>query len=55
MKPNCFQCQYFQVTWEQAAPRACRAYGFKSRAIPSMVVKNSSGVDCLKFVPKKKG
>ncbi|WP_010302616.1 hypothetical protein [Kurthia senegalensis] len=55
MKINCFDCQYFQVTWEQHAPRACRAYNFKTKAIPSVIVKRSSGMDCLKFSPKKKG
>lgn len=53
MKVNCFQCAYFKVTWEPAAPRACTAYGFKGKAIPSAVVKQSSGMECLKFQPKR--
>ena len=53
MQGNCFKCQYFRVTWEPANPRACAAYGFKTRQVPSVVVKQSSGMDCLKFVPKK--
>lgn len=55
MKVNCFQCQYFRVTWEPANPRACRAYGFKTKQIPSTVVRQSSGMECLKFLPKQEG
>ncbi|MDM5231649.1 MULTISPECIES: hypothetical protein [Lysinibacillus] len=52
MKVNCFKCQHFKVTWDPQTPRACAAYGFKTKQIPSVVVKQSSGMDCLKFVPK---
>ncbi|WP_286923260.1 MULTISPECIES: uracil-DNA glycosylase [Lysinibacillus] len=52
MKVNCFKCQHFKVTWDPQTPRACSAYGFKTKQIPSVVVKQSSGMDCLKFVPK---
>lgn len=54
MKVDCFKCQYFRVTWDQNNPRGCSAYGFKTKQIPSMLVKQSSGMDCLKFVPKKR-
>lgn len=50
---NCFQCEYFFVTWDQQNPRGCEAYGFKTKALPSIVVKQSSGMDCLKFKRKK--
>ncbi|MFY3793017.1 uracil-DNA glycosylase [Ureibacillus sp. MALMAid1270] len=53
MKINCFQCQYFKVTWDPANPRGCAAYGFKTKKIPSLVVKQSSGMDCMQYVPKK--
>ena len=53
MQINCFKCQYFKVTWDPAAPRACAAYGFKTKQVPSNVVKQSSGMDCLRFVPKQ--
>ncbi|AJK89504.1 uracil-DNA glycosylase [Lysinibacillus fusiformis] len=52
MKANCFQCHFFKVTWDPQTPRACVAYGFKTKQIPSVVVKQSSGMECLKFVPK---
>ncbi|MCR8854573.1 uracil-DNA glycosylase [Lysinibacillus fusiformis] len=52
MKAKCFQCQFFKVTWDPQNPRACVAYGFKTKQIPSVVVKQSSGTECLKFVSK---
>ncbi|WP_108306088.1 uracil-DNA glycosylase [Metalysinibacillus jejuensis] len=55
MRVNCFQCHYFKVTWDVNNPRACAAYGFKTKQLPSVVVKQSSGMDCMKFVPKQGG
>lgn len=54
MKVDCFKCHYFRVTWDQNNPRGCMAYGFKTKQLPSLVVKQSSGMDCLKFVPKNR-
>ncbi|AKS39681.1 uracil-DNA glycosylase [Anoxybacillus gonensis] len=34
-------------------PRGCRAFGFKSAMLPSIVVKQSSGAPCMKFVQKE--
>ena len=53
MQTNCFNCIYFRVTWDQANPRGCAAYGIKSRQLPSIVVKQASGLDCMKFKPKR--
>lgn len=50
---NCFRCEFFHVTWDVQSPRACKAYGFKTKELPSIVVKRSSGMDCLKFQQKK--
>lgn len=55
MKINCFNCAYFQVTWDPAYPRGCKAYGVKSKQLPSIVVKQASGLDCMKYMPKKAG
>ena len=49
----CQKCKYYYVTWIQAQPHGCKAYGFKSRKIPSMVVKQSSGENC-KFYESKR-
>lgn len=53
MQPNCFSCRYFKVTWEQAAPRACVAHGFKTRELPSAVVRKASGLPCQLFQKKE--
>lgn len=45
----CQKCLYYYVTWEQNQPHGCKAYGFKSRLIPSIVVKNSSKQECSFF------
>ncbi len=48
-KIDCFSCRHFYVTWDERHPKGCRAMGFKSRELPSIVVYKSSGMDCLKF------
>lgn len=48
----CQRCQHYFVTWEKSKPHGCRAYGFKSQQIPSVVVKQSSGADCSYYAPK---
>ncbi|QCU90029.1 uracil-DNA glycosylase [Thiomicrorhabdus sediminis] len=49
---DCFQCKNFYVTWDANAPRGCKAFGFKTRRLPSEVVFESSGEECLMFKPK---
>jgi hypothetical protein len=49
---NCRECMSFYITWETATPYGCRAHGFKSAQIPSMVVFSTSGEHCLLFRPK---
>lgn len=57
-KPNppqpidCFKCRYFFITWDENQPRGCKAFGFKTKQMPSAVVLESSGQACLKFTPK---
>ncbi|MCM3360179.1 MULTISPECIES: uracil-DNA glycosylase [unclassified Psychrobacillus] len=53
MAVNCFKCRHFFTTWDANHPRGCRAYQFKTRELPSALVKRSSGVECLKFEPKQ--
>jgi len=52
-KIDCFRCRHFYVTWDPAAPRGCRAFGFKTPQIPSIVVRQNSGAPCQLFEPKK--
>jgi hypothetical protein len=49
---NCRRCEFYFVTWEPTKPHGCKAYGFKSQQIPSMVVFQSSGADCSYFKEK---
>jgi len=51
-KINCFQCVYFAVTWEPAFPKTCRLFGFKSVAMPSATVYETTGTACMGFVKK---
>ena len=48
MKNNlkCYGCSYFYVTYKQSKPYGCKAYGFISRILPSIVVFESSGIKC---------
>jgi len=48
----CQKCKHYYVTWEKNKPHGCKAYGFKSRQIPSLVVKQSSGMPCSFFTLK---
>jgi hypothetical protein len=48
----CQKCQFYFVTWQQDKPHGCKAYGFKSRLLPAMVVFQSSGMKCSFYKPK---
>lgn len=54
MKPNCFKCKHFYITYDKYTPNGCRIYGVKTAGAPSLVVKKANnGSDCLGFEPKK--
>ena len=46
---NCMSCNSYYVTWNASHPHGCRAFGFKSAQIPSVVVAGASQDRCLKF------
>ncbi len=48
---DCHRCRHYYVTWERQFPHGCRAMHFKSRSMPSSLVKSVSG-PCLLFVAK---
>jgi len=50
---DCFQCKHLYITWEPNNPRGCRAFGFKTKRLPSVVVQETSGEPCHNFSPKK--
>ena len=49
---NCRRCEYYFVTWKPKQPHGCKAYGFKSPQIQSLVDFQSSGMDCTMFKQK---
>jgi len=49
---NCRRCIHYFVTWQAGKPHGCKAYGFKSEMIPSLVVFQSSSMACSLFVVK---
>lgn len=51
---DCLKCQHYYVTWDPKFPRGCKAFGFKTSAMPSVTVRNSSGSACMNFEPKAK-
>ena len=53
MPVDCRKCIHFKITWENNRPYACKAFGFKTKNIPSRDVFLSSGTECLKFTPKQ--
>ena len=53
MRIVCQKCIHYYVTWEANRPHGCKAYGFKSKQIPSTIVLNSSGEKCQQYVMKQ--
>ena len=51
-RPDCHRCRSYYVTWDAAHPYGCRAFGIKSRALPSIAVERESGAPCHGFEPK---
>lgn len=48
----CRKCRFYYVTWDTRKPHGCKAMNFKSRQPPSLVVRQSSGQECLRYTPK---
>ena len=43
---KCHGCEHFFITYRPNKPYGCKAYGFISKNIPSLVVFRSSGIIC---------
>ncbi|MFP4483290.1 MAG: hypothetical protein ACLFO1_00400 [Spirochaetaceae bacterium] len=52
--PNCLKCRHYRVTWDPAFPRGCEIFGIKSKRMPSIVVKETTGHHCPSFVQNPK-
>lgn len=46
---DCRQCNFFYITWDKKFPYGCKAMGFKTRFMPSIEVRQASGIACLRF------
>ena len=51
---NCFDCSHYFITHDPDCPHGCRVQTFKSRAIPALEVRKSSGLACQLFFAKQK-
>jgi len=52
-EPACHRCRFFRVTWDEDLPYECRAFGFRSDRLPSLVVRDTSSRDCQLFEPRE--
>jgi len=52
MSVSCRKCKHFAITWDSQKPYGCKAFGIKSKQMPSIEVYYASGRDCLKFEAK---
>lgn len=49
---SCYSCVHFGVSWDGAFPYLCKSMNFKSRLLPSIEVRTSSGTQCRSFLEK---
>ena len=47
--PNCTFCKHHFVTYEPQLPHGCRAFGIKTRGMPSVQIRRHSGADCQAY------
>jgi len=51
---NCIRCKYYLVTWDNSFPRGCKLFGFKGKAMPSVMVNQATGAPCKNFEENKR-
>lgn len=51
---SCYKCKYLTITYNKNFPFACKALNFKSKVLPSVAVRQSSGKECLYFAAKER-
>jgi hypothetical protein len=49
IKPQCLKCIHYFATYDSQSPRGCKAYGFRSAMIPSLVIKRETGSECAQY------
>jgi len=50
--PNCWDCRYLRITWDNRRPYGCQYMGFESRILPCLEVMRADGRPCGAFVAK---
>lgn len=51
-RANCLQCVHYFNTWDKNSPRGCKVYGMKTMTMPSIIVRNESGMECQSYKQK---
>jgi hypothetical protein len=47
--PDCQRCLHHYITYEPTWPHGCRAFDFKSKQLPALLVRQNSGQPCGAF------
>ena len=50
--PNCWNCQFFKISWDPKFPYECQAMDFKSQGLPCAQVLGIDGRECQSFIRK---
>ena len=49
---SCAKCSHYFVTHQKERPWGCRKFGFKSKILPNLLVKSSTGMECAYYSEK---
>jgi hypothetical protein len=52
---DCRRCKHYYITWDTHFPHGCRLFGFKSKTLPSMTVREATGAPCEHHIEGGKG
>lgn len=52
-KAACQTCKNYFITWDSNFPYGCKAFGFKGKVQPILMVKEADGRDCSLYDPKE--
>ncbi len=50
---TCNGCFFYYITHIQQRPHGCKKFGFLSKNLPYLVVKQSSGTECAYYTSKR--
>lgn len=53
-KPRCIKCAYYFVTYDPTRPKGCKKFNFISAKLPSVLIKEETGEECLAFKERNK-